>query len=97
MVLPFEHSLIIIPTYNEIENIEKMVRTLFDLYPSISLLIVEDGSPDGTANVVKRLMNEFKNLSIYERVGKLGLGTAYIAGFKWALQKNCAMGTLIID
>jgi dolichol-phosphate mannosyltransferase len=88
MVLPFEHSLIIIPTYNEIENIEKMVRTLFDLYPSISLLIVEDGSPDGTANVVKRLMNEFKNLSIYERVGKLGLGTAYIAGFKWALQKN---------
>ena len=88
MELPFEHSLIIIPTYNEIENIEKMVRTLFDLYPSISLLIIEDGSPDGTANVVKRLMNEFGNLSIYERAGKLGLGTAYIAGFKWALQKK---------
>ena len=88
MVLPFDQSLIIIPTYNEIENIEKMIRTLFDLYPSISLLIIEDGSPDGTASVVKSLLNEFKNLSMIERVGKLGLGTAYIAGFKWALQRK---------
>ena len=88
MSLPFEQSLIIIPTYNEIDNIENMIRTLFGLYPTISLLIIEDGSPDGTANVVKRLMNEFSNLSIIERVGKLGLGTAYITGFKWALQKN---------
>jgi dolichol-phosphate mannosyltransferase len=82
MLLPIDQSLIIIPTYNEIENIEKMLRTLFDLYPSISILIIEDGSPDGTASVVKNLMNEFKNLSIIERVGKLGLGTAYIAGFE---------------
>ena len=88
MALPFEQSLIIIPTYNEIENVEKMIRTLFELYPTISLLIIEDGSPDGTATVVKALRTEFKNLSIIERAGKLGLGSAYIAGFKWALQKN---------
>ncbi|MBC7537952.1 MAG: polyprenol monophosphomannose synthase [Bacteriovorax sp.] len=88
MVLPFEQALIIIPTYNEIDNIENMIRALFGLYPTISLLIIEDGSPDGTAYVVKSLMSEFKNLSIIERTGKLGLGTAYIAGFKWALQKN---------
>jgi dolichol-phosphate mannosyltransferase len=88
MALPFEQSLIIIPTYNEIDNIENMIRALFGLYPTISLLIIEDSSPDGTANVVKSLMSEFKNLSIIERTGKLGLGTAYITGFKWALQKN---------
>ena len=88
MTLPFEQSLIIIPTYNEIENIENMIRTLFGLYPNISLLIIEDGSPDGTALIVKKLMNDFKNLFIVERTGKLGLGSAYIAGFKWALQKN---------
>lgn len=88
MALPFDQSLIIIPTYNEIENIENMIRTLYGLYPAISILIIEDGSPDGTAKVVKNLMKEFKNLFIIERSGKLGLGTAYIAGFKWALQKN---------
>lgn len=88
MALPFEQALIIIPTYNEIDNIENMIRALFGLYPTISLLIVEDGSPDGTAKVVIGLMREFKNLSIIERKGKLGLGSAYIAGFKWALQKN---------
>jgi dolichol-phosphate mannosyltransferase len=88
MTLPFEQSLIIIPTYNEIDNIENMIHTLFGLYPSISLLIVEDGSPDGTALVVKKLMNKFKNLFIIERKGKLGLGTAYLAGFKWALLKK---------
>lgn len=88
MTLPFDQSLIIIPTYNEIENIENMITTLFGLYPTVSILIIEDGSPDGTANVVKRLMGQFKNLFIVERKGKLGLGTAYITGFKWALQKN---------
>lgn len=88
MSLPFEQSLIIIPTYNEIDNIENMIRTLFGLYPTISLLIIEDGSPDGTASVVKRLMSEFPALSIIERKGKLGLGTAYITGFKWALEKK---------
>lgn len=88
MSLPFEKTLIIIPTYNEIDNIERMIRTLFELYPAISLLIIEDGSPDGTAQVIKRLMTEFKTLFIIERKGKLGLGTAYITGFKWALEKN---------
>lgn len=85
MSLPYNQTLIIIPTYNEIDNIEKMIRSLFNLYPEISLLIIEDGSPDGTAFVVKKLMNEFPHLHIIERTGKLGLGTAYITGFKWAL------------
>lgn len=88
MALPFDQSLIIIPTYNEIDNIEKMIRTLFNLYPEISVLIVEDGSPDGTANVIKGLMKVHPKLAIIERVGKLGLGSAYIAGFKWALARD---------
>ncbi|MDO9183126.1 MAG: polyprenol monophosphomannose synthase [Bacteriovorax sp.] len=88
MLLPYEQALIIIPTFNEIDNIENMIRTLFGLYPAVSLLIIEDGSPDGTAKVVKELMSEFTNLHIIERQGKLGLGTAYIAGFKWALEKK---------
>ena len=88
MSLPFDKTLIIIPTYNEIDNIERMIRTLFELYPAISLLIIEDGSPDGTAAVVKNLKNEFKNLFMIERKGKLGLGTAYITGFHFALEKN---------
>jgi len=88
MSLPFQQSLIIIPTYNEIDNIEKMIRALFSLYPTISLLIIEDGSPDGTAAVVKKLQTEFNNLSMIERRGKLGLGTAYVTGFKYALEKN---------
>lgn len=80
-------SLVIIPTYNEIENIEPMIRKVFSLALPFHLLIVDDGSPDGTANKVKELMEEFKGrLFILERKGKLGLGTAYIAGFKWALQ-----------
>jgi len=88
MALPFDQSLIIIPTYNEIDNIEKMIRTLFNLYPEISVLIIEDGSPDGTANVIKDLMKVYPRLAIIERVGKLGLGSAYIAGFKWALARD---------
>lgn len=88
MSLPFNKTLIIIPTYNEIDNIEKMIRTIFGLYPAISLLIIEDGSPDGTSQVVNRLRSEFNNLSMIERKGKLGLGTAYITGFRWALEKN---------
>ncbi len=85
-------SLIIIPTYNEIENVERMVRKVFSLSYAFNLLIVDDGSPDGTAQIVKRLMQEFPNrLFIEERKGKLGLGTAYIHGFKWALsQKDAA-------
>ena len=82
-------SLIIIPTYNEKENIEKIIRKIFSLEKSFHILIVDDGSPDGTANVVKSLQSEyFAKLHILERVGKLGLGTAYIHGFKWALEKD---------
>lgn len=82
-------SLVIIPTYNEKENIERMVRKVFSLPKQFHLLIVDDGSPDGTASIVKSLQKEFPSqLHLLERSGKLGLGTAYIAGFKWALEKN---------
>tara|TARA_B110000459_G_scaffold51450_1_gene57391 strand:+ start:99 stop:824 length:726 start_codon:yes stop_codon:yes gene_type:complete len=79
-------TLIIIPTYNEIENIEDILRLVFGLEKSYHVLVVDDGSPDGTANIVKELQQEFPGkLHIEERTGKLGLGTAYIHGFKWAL------------
>jgi dolichol-phosphate mannosyltransferase len=79
-------SLVIIPTYNEKENIEKMIRKVFSLPVPFHLLIVDDGSPDGTAAIVKKLQSEFPDqLFLEERKGKLGLGTAYIHGFKWAL------------
>ena len=82
-------SLIIIPTYNEKENIEKIIRKVFSLEKDFHILVIEDGSPDGTANIVKGLQKEFSdNLHIEERSGKLGLGTAYIHGFKWALYKD---------
>ena len=82
-------NLIIIPTYNEIENIENIIRKVFSLEESFSILIIDDGSPDGTAKKVKELQKEFsETLFIEERTGKLGLGTAYIHGFKWALNKN---------
>ena len=82
-------SLIIIPTYNEKENIENIIRKVFSLERSFHILIVDDGSPDGTANIVKNLKTEFQDkLHIEERKGKLGLGTAYIHGFKWALSKE---------
>ena len=80
-------KLVIIPTYNEKENIEKMVRKVFSMKGSFHILVVDDGSPDGTATIVKRLMKEFPtSLFILERSGKLGLGTAYIAGFNWAIE-----------
>ncbi len=85
--LPWSETLIIIPTFNEIDNIERMIKTLFALYPEVSLLIIEDGSPDGTADVVKKLQSSYPNLNMIERKGKLGLGTAYITGFKWGLEK----------
>jgi len=82
-------SLIIIPTYNEKENIEKIIRKVFSLEKSFHILIVDDGSPDGTASIVKTLQKEnSEQLHIEERTGKLGLGTAYIHGFKWALAKD---------
>ncbi len=81
-------SIVIIPTYNEKENIEKIIRAVFGLEKNFHILIIDDGSPDGTADIVKGLMaNEFDGrLFIVERSGKLGLGTAYITGFKWALE-----------
>jgi dolichol-phosphate mannosyltransferase len=82
-------SVVIIPTYNELGNIENMVRKVFSLPQAFDLLIIDDGSPDGTAAKVKQLQTEFANrLFIIERSGKQGLGTAYIAGFKWALAKS---------
>ena len=85
----FELVSVIIPTYNEKENIEKIIRKVFSLDGDYHILIIDDGSPDGTANIVKNLQKEFgENLFIVERKGKLGLGTAYIAGFKWALEHD---------
>ena len=82
-------GLVIIPTYNEKENIENIIRTVFTLNTPFDILVVEDNSPDGTATIVKRLMAEFPaRLNILERKGKQGLGTAYITGFKWALQRK---------
>lgn len=84
-----KENLVIIPTYNEKENIEKIIRYVFNLPMPFDILIIEDGSPDGTADIVKRLMQEFPDkLHIIERKGKLGLGTAYITGFKWALERE---------
>jgi dolichol-phosphate mannosyltransferase len=82
----FLKKLVIIPTYNEKENIEKIIRKVFSLTGNYHLLIVDDGSPDGTGNIIKGLQGQFPGqLHLLERKGKLGLGTAYIAGFKWAL------------
>ena len=82
-------SLVITPTYNEKENIEKIIRKVFSLPKEFDILIVEDNSPDGTADIVKQLMKEFPNrLFIKERKGKLGLGTAYLDGFRWALEHD---------
>jgi len=81
--------LVIIPTYKEKENIEKILRKVFSLIPEFHVLIVDDNSPDGTADIVKSMIPEFEGrLHIVERAGKLGLGTAYIAGFKWALENS---------
>ena len=82
-------SIVIIPTYNEQENIENIIRAVFALEKVFHILIIEDGSPDGTASIVKTLQQEFpERLFMIERKGKLGLGTAYIAGFKWSLEHN---------
>lgn len=81
--------LVIIPTYNEKENIENIIRAVFNLPLSFHVLVIDDGSPDGTANIVKGMQKKFpEQLHIVERQGKLGLGTAYIAGFKWGIAHN---------
>ncbi len=83
------NKLVIIPTYNEKENIGKIINAVMDLNIHVDLLIIDDNSPDGTANIVKELQKKFAGrLHILEREGKLGLGTAYILGFKWAIKKN---------
>lgn len=82
-------SLVVIPSFNERENIEKIIRKVFSLSKQFDILIVEDNSPDGTAGIVRNMMTEFTGrLFMEERKGKLGLGTAYIHGFKWALKKG---------
>ncbi len=82
-------KLVIIPTYNEIENISRIIRAVMGLDGNYHILIIDDGSPDGTAIAVKKLLPELKDrLFLIERRGKLGLGTAYLAGFKWALERG---------
>jgi dolichol-phosphate mannosyltransferase len=83
-------SIVIIPTYNEKENIESIIRAIFKLEKCFHVLVIDDGSPDGTAKIVKRMIDqEFGDrLFILERSGKLGLGTAYIAGFKWSIERK---------
>ena len=82
-----DRKVIIIPTYNEKENIEKIIRAVMGLEGEYHILVIEDGSPDGTADIVRKLQKEFTDrLFMIERKGKLGLGTAYITGFKWALE-----------
>lgn len=82
-------KLVIIPTYNEIENITRIIRAVFGLDGGYHILVIDDGSPDGTAIAVKKLLTEFKDrLFLIERSGKLGLGTAYLTGFRWALERG---------
>lgn len=82
-------KLVIIPTYNEIENAEKIIRAVFALEGDYHIVIIDDGSPDGTAAKVRELQLEFpERLNLVERSGKLGLGTAYLTGFKWALERD---------
>ncbi len=82
-----EKNLVIIPTYNEKENVEKIIRKVFSLETPFHLLFIDDHSPDGTAGIIKKLQSEFQGkLHLVERSGKLGLGTAYIAGFRWAIE-----------
>ena len=81
--------IVIIPTYNEKENIEQIIRKVFSLEGDFNILIIDDNSPDGTASIVKELAGNYENrLFLIERTGKLGLGTAYLAGFKWALENH---------
>lgn len=83
-----QDSLVIIPTYNEKENIEDIIRAVFELPQAFDILIVDDGSPDGTADIVVKLQKEFSGLHLTQRKAKSGLGTAYIVGFKYALSRN---------
>ncbi len=79
---------VLIPTYNEKENIENIIRYVFNLKPEFDILVIDDGSPDGTGAIVKELQREYPSLYLIEREGKQGLGTAYITGFKWAIEQR---------
>lgn len=81
-------NIVLIPTYREKENIETLIRAISSLPVSFDILIIDDNSPDGTAEIVKGLLPSFPNVHLLERPGKLGLGTAYITGFKWALNRG---------
>lgn len=81
-------NLVIIPTYKERENIEALIRSIFSLSVPFDILIIDDNSPDGTGDIVRSLQREFKNLHLIVRPGKMGLGTAYVTGFQWALQNG---------
>ncbi len=81
-------AIVVIPTYNEKENIEKIIRKVFDLPKPFDILIVDDNSPDGTAEIVKSLQKEYSGLHLLQRVGKLGLGTAYLDAFRWGLERD---------
>lgn len=84
-----DRKIVIIPTYNEKENIENIIRAVFALKEGFHILVIEDGSPDGTASIVKKMQKEFpERLHMIERTGKLGLGTAYITGFKWSVREG---------
>jgi len=81
-------ALVIIPTYNEIHNIKELIRVILDLYPDINILVVDDNSPDGTANYIQELSEKDSRIFLIKRSGKLGLGTAYVEGFKFMLKNN---------
>lgn len=88
-IRPMSNALVVIPTYNEKENIARLVRNIISLQREFDILVVDDNSPDGTGAIVKSMLKEFSDrLFLLERTGKLGLGTAYIAGFKWALERD---------
>ncbi len=82
------NAIVVIPTYNEIDNIERMIQAIFNVLPEISILVVDDNSPDGTAKKIKELQTEHSNIHLIERAGKMGLGTAYCEGFQYALNKG---------
>ncbi len=89
------NHLVVIPTYNEAENIKDMIIEITNLYPTISILVVDDSSPDGTADIVKKLQQEFKQLYLLNQSKKSGLATAYINGFKWGMKNNFDLFTSI--
>ena len=86
-------NIVIIPTFKEKENIEAIIKAISSLTIPFDILIIDDNSPDGTASIVKNLQKSFTNLHLIERPGKLGLGTAYINGFKWSLEKDRKSGS----